>query len=178
MRHLQTKNNPHIIEELRQLCAKFHDFWMKIRGETIIQSWTFLTLFLRKRIVQWWRRLIPEPMEKNHNLPSCLCLYFCPFLCLCLCLCLCILVSLCILVCQLKRRRAKKEWGHPGSEAIHHPVGGEETFYCTLTVMLHYTHIVYTHVCIHCTHIHIYTYTQYILHMFTRVFLKGHFEKK
>ena len=32
------KNNPHILEELRQLCAKFHDFSMKIRGETRVQS--------------------------------------------------------------------------------------------------------------------------------------------
>ena len=45
------KNNPHILEELRQLCAKFHDFSMKIRGETRVQSWTILALFFRKRIV-------------------------------------------------------------------------------------------------------------------------------
>ena len=48
------KNNPHILEELRQLCAKFHDFSMKIRGETRVQSWTFLALFFRKRIVQYF----------------------------------------------------------------------------------------------------------------------------
>ena len=45
------KNNPHILEELRQFCAKFHDFLMKIRGETRVQSWTFFALFFRKRIV-------------------------------------------------------------------------------------------------------------------------------
>ena len=47
------KNNHYILEELRQLCSKFHNFSMKIRGETRVQSWTFLALFFRKRIVQW-----------------------------------------------------------------------------------------------------------------------------
>ena len=54
------KNNHYILEELRQLCSKFHNFSMKIRGETRVQSWTFLALFFRKRIVQWrmiWRML-------------------------------------------------------------------------------------------------------------------------
>ena len=46
------KNNHYILEELRQLCSKFHNFSMKIRGETRVQSWTFLALFFRKRIVQ------------------------------------------------------------------------------------------------------------------------------
>ena len=32
------KNNHHILEELRQLCPKFHNFSMKIRGETRVQS--------------------------------------------------------------------------------------------------------------------------------------------
>ena len=32
------KKNSKILEELRQFCAKFHDFSMKIRGETIVQS--------------------------------------------------------------------------------------------------------------------------------------------
>ena len=31
------KNNPHILEELRQLCAKFYDYSMKIRGETKVK---------------------------------------------------------------------------------------------------------------------------------------------
>jgi len=48
------KNNPHILEELRQLSAKFHHFSMKIRRETRVQSWTFLALFFRKRIVHWY----------------------------------------------------------------------------------------------------------------------------
>ena len=47
------KNNHYILEELRQLCSKFHNFSMKIRGETRVQSWTFLALFFRKRIVHW-----------------------------------------------------------------------------------------------------------------------------
>ena len=46
------KNNHYILEELRQLCSKFHNFSMKIRGETRLESWTFLALFFRKRIVQ------------------------------------------------------------------------------------------------------------------------------
>jgi len=30
------KNNPYILEELGQFCAKFHDFSMKIHGEIIV----------------------------------------------------------------------------------------------------------------------------------------------
>ena len=55
------KNNHYILEELRQLCSKFHNFSMKIRGETRVQSWTFLALFFRKRIVQW---------EQGYSQPS------------------------------------------------------------------------------------------------------------
>ena len=32
------KKNHYILEELRQLCSKFHDFSMKIRGETTVRS--------------------------------------------------------------------------------------------------------------------------------------------
>ena len=42
---LSQKNKPHIFEELRQLCAKFHRFSMKISGEIICQSWPLCTLF-------------------------------------------------------------------------------------------------------------------------------------
>ena len=61
------KNNHYILEELRQLCSKFHNFSMKIRGETRVESWTFLALFFRKRIVQWvvWTGLVPQLMKQN-----------------------------------------------------------------------------------------------------------------
>ena len=42
------KNNHYILEELRQLCSKFHDFSMKIQGETTVHNWTFMTLFFLK----------------------------------------------------------------------------------------------------------------------------------
>ena len=60
------KKIPHILEELRQLCAKFHDFSMKIRGETRVQSWTFLALFFRKRIVQWSKAYKEKCNLANH----------------------------------------------------------------------------------------------------------------
>ncbi len=62
------KNNPHILEELRQHCAKFHDFSMKIHGETRVQSWTFLALFFRKRIVQCSKSFIDAGTLKRHLL--------------------------------------------------------------------------------------------------------------
>ena len=39
------KNYPHIIEELRQLCAKFMIFAIKIREEEIFQSLNFWPFF-------------------------------------------------------------------------------------------------------------------------------------
>ena len=47
----QPKNYFIIFEEFRQICAKFHKFAMKIRGEIICQSWLLFTPFFNFPIV-------------------------------------------------------------------------------------------------------------------------------
>ena len=51
-----------VIGELRELCAKFWNFWIKIHREKNCQSWPLFTQFYSGPIVQWLHLFCFSPM--------------------------------------------------------------------------------------------------------------------